>query len=310
MPTRDPARAFFIAGCPRSGTTLLRWMLNAHPSIAVTPETHFGELYVKSRGRRDAAADRPSRSSVLDDFCRSAAFDEMALDEGTFRDRASLHPDDPWWPLRIAMQDFARSRKASWVGEKTPSHALYSKALSTAFPEARFVFVRRDPRAVVASWRRASWSGKLDVEVAEVWRRSSRAMRGASDVLGDRCLEVDYEGLVRDPGPTLRAVCALLEEAFDPQMLRYFDRDDDTMSEAERVDHALTFESPRCSRISAWREVLDDRCIAGIEAVCGREMTRYRYRRESSVIGRSRASITRLAPIWKKRIKRTLRRSS
>jgi hypothetical protein len=300
-----PVSEFFIVGCPRSGTTLLRRMLDSHSEIAVTPETHFGANYVRERDRFGVEGGPSARSALLDEFCRSACFREMAIDESRFRARAESDPKDPWLPLRIAMQDFGRLRKSIIVGEKTPSHAVQIEALSEAFPNARFLILRRDPRAVVASWHKTTWSKRTSTEVSEKWRRYSQALRHACRSLPGRCLELRYEELVSDPTALLKTICDFLGTAFDPRMLFYHERN--ASSRDEGVDNELTFEPPNPSRIDAWRAETPARELRRIEAICGHEMVVYGYPRETSLRERLAISITVLPVLWRKRVRRMLR---
>lgn len=302
----DLISEFFIVGCPRSGTTLLRRMLDSHSEIAVTPETHFGANYVSKRDRFGVAGEACARSALLDDFCRSDGFREMAIDDTRFRTRAGSDPKDPWLPLRIAMQDFGRLRKSIIVGEKTPSHALYIEALSKAFSDARFLILRRDPRAVVASWHRTTWSKRTSTEVSEKWRRYSQAMRHASRSLPGRCLEVRYEDLVSNPTAVLKTICTFLGTSFDPRMMFYHQRDASFPDEG--VDDQLTFEPPNPLRIDAWRAETPASELRRIEAICVHEMAVYGYRRDTSVRERLPVSLTVLPALWRKRVRRMLRR--
>lgn len=309
---------FFIVGCPRSGTTLLRWMLDSHPSIAVTPETHFGERYLTSRERGardldfDASSSRSTATSAstleLDRFCESPVFKEMSIDERTLRERASLEPNDPWRPLRLAMEDFGRRRDVSIVGEKTPSHSLHLEALAEAFPDARFLMLRRDPRAVAASWQRASWSRHSTRQIAETWCRYSRAMGRSARQIGPRCLEISYEELVRNPTRLLASICEFLGTDFDSGMLLYHERRQDSTSPEERADHALTFEQPKPARIDAWRTELSRADLREIEAICARPMAQRGYLPATSLRERLPDMLRMLPSSWRKRIKRRLRR--
>ncbi len=280
-------------------------MLNTHPLIAVTPETHFGVNYVKNRDRFGLDGDPAARAVLLDDFCGSDGFREMAIDECSFRQEAQLDPNDPWQPLRVAMHEFGRLRNASLVGEKTPSHAFHIDSLSKAFPESRFLFLRRDPRAVVASWHRTIWSKRTSIEVAETWRRYSRAMRRAYGALPDRCLEVRYEKLVSNPTAVLESVCEFLGAEYDPGVLLYHERATPTFKGA--VDNMLTFEPPTPSRINAWRETTTPSELRRIDAICGREMRKFGYERNTSAFERLPVSISLLPTLWRRRIKRKLR---
>lgn len=306
-----PLTEFFIVGCPRSGTTLLRWMLDAHPRIAVTPETHFGDHYVNDRGRFGREGDPAARPALIREFCASQGFRAMGIDEREFRVAAMSDPNDPWLPLRVAMFEFAALRKVTIVGEKTPSHALYLTAIAEAFPDARFLFMRRDPRAVVASWLRTTWSTETSVEVAEKWRRYAQSMCQAYRVLPGRCLELRYEALVSTPRTVLKSVCAFLGTDFDPRMLSYYERARDMAPDASRLDegldNALTFAPPDPSRIDAWRGEATVRDVRRVEAICGRLMVQCGYELDTSMPQRLPSSIALLAPLWQKRVRRKLR---
>jgi hypothetical protein len=303
---------FFIVGCPRSGTTLLRWMLDHHPKMAVAPETHFGARYVRKRGRFGAEGLPTTRTALLDDFCRTQGFLQMSLDESVFRSRAGADPLDDWLPLRTALQDFAQVRNVSLVGEKTPSHALYLASIADAFPSAKFILLRRDPRAVVASWQSASWANQTDAEVAEIWRCYSRAMRVAMRELTGRCLPVDYEELVTNPVRVLQSICGFLGTEFDSRMLSYSDRERTTSTPAENRDNELTYKAPVASRIDAWRGSMPRGSLRRIEAICGDEMAICGHRRETSRGDRLLVTPAVLPVVWRnrwrKQIKRSLRR--
>jgi hypothetical protein len=306
-----PLTEFFIVGCPRSGTTLLRWMLDAHPCVAVTPETHFGDHYVNDRDRFGRDGDPAARRALIHEFCASQGFRAMGIDGREFRVAAMSDPNDPWLPLRVAMFEFAGLRKVTIVGEKTPSHALYLKAIAEAFPAARFLFMRRDPRAVAASWLRTTWSTETSVEVAEKWRRYAQSMCQAYRVLPGRCLELRYEELVSTPRTVLESVCAFLGTAFDPGMLSYYERARDIAPDAsspdEGLDNALTFAPPDPSRIDAWRKEATVRDVRRVEAICGRLMVECGYELDTSMCERLPGSIALLAPLWRKRARRKLR---
>ena len=300
-------RRFFIVGSPRSGTTLLRVMLDAHPALAVPPETHFGLRYVRQAGRFGRAEAARTREAVLDAFCASEVFAALAIDEAAYRRAARRLPDDPWHPLRVALDAYGRRRGASIVGEKTPSHALQLPALAEAFPEARFLLVHRDPRAVVASWLDASWSRHAPRDIAETWRRHAEAMRGAERSLSGRCLRVGFAELVADTPVVLASVCAFLGVEPDASMGRYPERARGASPGPAGEDEALTFEPPRPARIDAWRRALPAATRRRIEAICAGAMRDWGYACDSPPVVRLGAALTALPPLWRKRLKRGLR---
>jgi len=219
-----PARAAFLFGVPRSGTTLLLRLLDGHPDLLVLPrETHAADWH----GARDpVAAFRARRREdgpLFADSGRSEALDAWVA--------ARLRgPADIGSALRAVVEGFARLLPAppgarAWV-EKTPKHLYRVPALRRAFGEGtRFLCLLRDPRAVAASqftrWKRggarhvrtfaARWAA-ADV----VTRRFEAAMPGF------RVLR--YEDLLADPEGAMRGVAAHLGVPWHPSLLLPTDR--------------------------------------------------------------------------------------
>jgi hypothetical protein len=314
--TAAPATPFFILGCPRSGTTLLRFMLDAHPAIAVTPETHYVQTCRRASARA-AATGRMSAGAALDAFARGPALARMGIDEADLRAAVGDDVRDAWQPLRAAMQLHAQRRGAAFVGEKTPDHALHWSALASGFPDARFVFVERDPRAVASSWRRTSWSARTPVEIAERWRRHALALRAARRSLRERCVALRYEDLVRDPEAALRSVCRLLGAAFDPCMLDFHETrgagprplagTEDAPDEGR--DNPLVHMPPDPRRADAWREECPADVVRIVESVCGRTMAAAGYAPRTPIAARVAQGLPLWPALWRERARRRWRRA-
>jgi hypothetical protein len=310
-----PATPFFILGCPRSGTTLLRFMLDAHPAIAVTPETHYVQTCLPASVRATAAG-RVSASAALDAFVRGPALARMGIDEADLRAAVGDDVRDAWQPLRAAMQLHARRRGAALVGEKTPDHALHWRALANGFPDARFVFVERDPRAVASSWRRTSWNARTPVEIAERWRRHAMALRAARRALRERCVALRYEDLVRDPEAVLRSVCRLLGAAFDPCMLDFHERRGAHLRQQagaedaadEGRDNPLVHTPPDPRRADAWHDECPADVVRIVESVCSRTMKAAGYAPQTPIGARMAQGLPLWPALWRERARRRWRR--
>lgn len=201
-PWRSLQSPVVIGGCGRSGTTLLRAALNAHPRIAIGPETGVFS------GNRDVGRLANSTGlppSVLADALRgSSCLGKFAQRLGT----ETLNPDG----------------KPRW-GEKSPSNVRDLDVVFRFFPRARFVHVIRDGRDVVASLRthpRYRWEDGRRVETGIVnpWERCvERWVRDTEAGLAwrgdERVREVRYEDLVEFPREVLGDLLAWLGEPWD-----------------------------------------------------------------------------------------------
>ena len=141
-----PAPMPVIVGAPRSGTTLLRLMLDAHPDLAIPPETGFFSALPAPDGRSECTADW--FMDFITTFPPSApAWADFGVSADTLRECVeALHPLTLADGFRCFYRLYAeRHSKPRW-GDKTPTHALRIAAIARLLPEARITHVIRDGR--------------------------------------------------------------------------------------------------------------------------------------------------------------------
>jgi hypothetical protein len=288
-PSADPASgrprseppAPFVVGVPRSGTTLLRLQLDAHPRLAIGPETGFGLV----AGRFGAAGVSPDE--LLAALTELDTWPDLALDQDAAR-RALELAQRPWSfgnGLRAIYAALAaRDGKPRW-GDKTPVHSTCMPAIAAALPEARFIHIIRDGRDVAASVRELTFApGDGSIEaIAGDWReRITTARTDAAGLAHYR--EVRYERLVTEPEAVLRELCDFVELDFDAAMLRAHERAADMLARlpehrpegatvatrAERsARHVHLLHPPDPTRAGRWRETLTADEVARFELTAG-----------------------------------------
>jgi hypothetical protein len=269
----------FIVGVPRSGTTLLRLMLDAHPDLAIPAETGFGLI----PGVLPPGADRDLLAHTL---LAQHSWQDLGIGEDELR--AALAAVEPWSVgdgLRAVFRIYAAHQGKPRWGDKTPTHTRAMDAIARVLPEARFVHLIRDGRDVAASVRDLSFApGDGSIEaIAADWRDTIVHARTLAGTLR-HYRELRYERLLTDPGAELRPLCAFLELDFDPAMLRHHERARERMAELpagevsdgrvltheQRVaSHVLVFQPPDASRAGRWRAALSAGEVARFEAVAG-----------------------------------------
>ncbi|MEI9963372.1 MAG: sulfotransferase [Caulobacteraceae bacterium] len=195
-----PPPAPFIVGVSRSGTTLLRMMLDAHPQLAIPFETHFLNRLV-------LAGDGLSPAQFLDLVVGTPSWPNLALDaDEVARALGEITPFSATEGVRTVYRlCAARAGKARW-GDKTPSYLAIMPAIQRLLPEARFVHIVRDGRDTALSFK-GLWFGPGDdvKAAARFWNERVRKARAQSAELG-HYMEVRYEDLVLDPRAVLTRI--------------------------------------------------------------------------------------------------------
>ncbi len=293
----------FLVGCPRSGTTLVQQMLDAHPRVAIAPETFFLRRFWAKKKKWGSLLDEANFARLLDAITTMPEFAEAGLDAEKYKTAAAGRPRRFEQLFRLLLEQFAASRGVRLVGEKTPNHLLYMDRLQGWFPTARFVHVLRDPRAVALSWRGVPWSNGSLVEDAEIWRKYANAALHHGLLNPAALHTIRYEDLVLDPRAATEKLCAFLRIEFDPAMLRYHERPTSSVN-AEREPWKSRAREPIDAQLAQrWRTELKPAEVRAIEAVVRGPMLALGYRPEnalgpllpSMVRARARGAVRRLA---------------
>ena len=295
----DPSRRdlwppVFIVGCPRSGTTLLRMMLDSHPDLAIPPESHFIPKVwaLRRRYERDGAA---KVERVASDIMRTHRFKEWGLpDEDVWLRLRSLTKPGIAEVIDAFFVAYAeRDGKPRW-GDKTPGYSIEMVGIAELFPTARFVHLIRDGRDVAMSIR-ANFQEVGDIDAALVWATRVRKGRAQGRSLGsDRYLEVRYEDLVKDPQNVLTLICDFVDLEYRAEMLDYSRRVRVAVPEGEQERIHTRLLKPPTKGLRNWRKEMSAEDLALFEALAGRELEEFGYERavpDLSLVVRGKAAV-------------------
>jgi hypothetical protein len=213
----------FIVGSPRSGTTMLRLMLDAHPALAIPPETGFVAFIAESGTDAWPTWKRFWKTVTQYPDRPSATWPDFHLAKADFRAALeALKPFDPAEGLRAFYRLYAARFDKRRVGDETPSYARHLTAIESPLPEARFIHLVRDGRDAAVSLRNLWFSpGATMTEQAAFWRDNVLAAREQGARVR-HYREVRYEALVTEPERVLRDVCAFIEPPYSADMQSYY----------------------------------------------------------------------------------------
>jgi len=218
----DPSCApVFIVGCGRSGTTLLRLILNRHRDLAI-----FGESGMFFRRRKYAYLAKPRAlrrfvkdwETVISQHSPHLGLVSSEPVMAALRQSASYAE-----ATSLVMRAFAAAEKKQVWGEKTPAHVMRLKDIFAAYPNARVIHMTRDPRATVASAITALGDNRFTAvnvyRAARYWLRCEMQIERFAAAKPDRIMRVRYEDLVAEPETVVRDLCRFLGVPYAPDML-------------------------------------------------------------------------------------------
>jgi hypothetical protein len=271
---------FFIVGSGRSGSTLLRLMLDSHSRIAIPPETWYLIDLLEA-----FPFDRPLREDEIHQaialMTHHTRWLDMGLDAAEFRDRVANLSSVC---LRDLVEVVYRWRmevdgKSRW-GDKTPAYIEIVPPLAAMFGDAKFIHLIRDGRDVAKSFQRQGWySPWMHGHTGEWLRAVELDLKLAKTPLNDRILRVRYEDLVQHPETTLREICAFIDEKFEEQMLLWREKVDEAIPDREKWLHTNLSRDMRPSDISRWKREMTSREIFVAEALIGAQLSHFGYER-------------------------------
>jgi len=272
---------FFVVGCPRSGTTLLQVLLDAHPRIAIPTEGHLFSRFGRIFGRYGDLRQERNLRLFVSDVLHDQRIGLWKLDVSVPEFLRGLTTPSIRGVFERVYELYARREgKARW-GDKSPVHALHIRDIKQVFPEAKFIHLVRDGRDVAESTRRMPVGPKSMIGIARRWRRYVLAFREAKAWLpsGD-ALEVQYEQLVRDPAQEMARILAFLGESPMPlghevpetRMRRYLVQE----SFAKTLHQSLAGKISE-GKIGVFLGALSPRDLELFEAVAGDVLTLYGY---------------------------------
>jgi hypothetical protein len=304
MPTSPSNAPIFVVGHPRSGTTMLRLILDSHPRIVIPPEGHLVSLLRRAERKYGALSDPANFEQLLDRLLHKQRMAEWKIDVEDARRRCMAGPHTPAGVFASLMSIWTdRTGKPRW-GEKTPGTYRFLPEVNRWFPDCQVLHIVRDGRDVAVSCLTPPFADQYDkgnvFEVAVRWRDAIRRGRHAGGMLGSqRYLELRYEDLTAAPEAVVRALCDFLHEDFTPAMLKFHEQAKGKVARGDQGFHQRVSKQVDTQRVERWRKDADEEFVLGFEGIAGKELEENGYKLSGYKAGaalRGRILLEKLRP--------------
>ena len=270
----------FIIGTERSGTNLLRLILDSHSKITIPHPPHIMKLFFGLEPLYgDLGRDRNFRRLIGD---VTGMVHRHPYPWGIVLDREEIFRKagerDLLHVYYQIYEQYRESRNKSRWGCKSTFMMRHVARIRQFWPSAKFIYMVRDCRDVVVSARESIFCHYNAYYTARLWKDEQQVGRYWLQKLSDReIFLLRYEDLLESPEASVKALCVFLEEPYEEGMLRYFERS----------------EAKKCSRLSkSWkntaRPIMKDNVlkflkrlrpgeIELVEALAGMELDLFGY---------------------------------
>ena len=288
-PTSSP---IFLLGAERSGTTLLRLMLTAHPAICIPPESLF---FVALESKYGPVSNLlPQIEEFLNDLYhnnfhrfwewnvdRQLLFNNLTNNQQLSYDRA----------VSLVYETYRQQfdPTASIWGDKNPFHIYQLGKIRKYFPDVRVILIVRDFRACYSSVKKLVakeqergevWPGiKTIAGLTHQWNQVVKIIEKYNQKWEQFYL-VSYEDLVREPSAQLAKICKWVGVDFQESMLEFYQKNAELglVPVNQMVWHPNTFEPVGSDRINAWQDELSVTELETIELMNWKNLEKLGYK--------------------------------
>ena len=230
---------FFILGNPRSGTTLLRLILNNHSLIGVPPESGFLQWWHKKyyKWSENDTKDDNKINLLLDDILSSKKIEDWKLNRPNLKNFILSKKPKDYSEIITAIYKFYTNNKLI-IGDKNNYYIHHLEELNLIFPNAKYIHLIRDGRDVACSYKNIN---KLNPNLKYIPKVSSNIIDIANEwnnniitiekfIQNYNSITIRYEDLISTPIETLKQVCTFLEVKYEDKMLSYYQNNDEPSS--------------------------------------------------------------------------------
>ena len=278
MPNQiSPYKPVFIIGAQRSGTTLLRLMMNAHSEIAIPEEgTFWMPLLRKFKGRLKEKINKHDLEKYFKYIQSNTQFNLWGIEPDKVFDNIRKKGICSLPELMAALYEYyAATAKKKYWGDKTPSFFRMIQVLSRLFPDARFIHMIRDGRDIYLSWRKMdSTKSNICVTALEWVYKVRKAHKELKQLDSKRVMEIRYEDFVENSEKELKKICGFIGLQYESNMLNYWQTSEQFIGNHHS---SLIFKPVSSSSVNKWQKELTENEIMEFELIAGRLLSSMNY---------------------------------
>lgn len=227
--TQRKFMSILMIGTRRSGSNLMRLMLNQLPEVEAPQPAHILQKFMPLLPAYGDLSDTANFKALVEDACRLVELNPVPW-EGVTLDREDIYSrcsQNSLVAVFASIYDvLAETRQASMWCCKSVENVYYLSEIHAYRPSAKYLYLYRDGRDVALSFRKAIIGEKHFYHIAQDWAKAQRAALKMRRQLGEsQFFSISYEDLTADSEKALQDLCAFLGVDYRPEMLNFHQSD-------------------------------------------------------------------------------------
>ena len=275
---------FFIIGRSRSGTTLIRTLFDAHPSVNISLECPF----ILSLHKQFGGTNNWDRKTLLDfynslqkqSFVNYYNFSEMNFNHSQLKEDILACEGNCSFQTLIKLiyfhfvSDFDKT-EIQILGDKNPSYSLQIEKLFNLFPDAKYIYVTRDYRDNIISVQKAGF-GKRPQSVEQVaikWRTAAKHTNKLMKQHPKKFLWVKYEDFVTNPSKNFKQMCSFLGIGYDASVFDFYKKKKQATFYSEDIMDKYQkslFNPIDASKVEGWKKTMPQKDVKAADLIIGK----------------------------------------
>ncbi|MEZ5084186.1 MAG: sulfotransferase [Bacteroidales bacterium] len=274
----DKIPFFFIIGRPRSGTTLLQTLFDAHPHVQIPPESPvIKECFDRFRGVHDW--NKQEIHQFADYLFRVIKFKEWNIDKNKLLHRLLNYEGKLTFNTVIHIvylnyQSVYNKGEIKILGDKNPSYSKFPEKMKAIFPDAKFIHIVRDYRDHILSMQRVNLLNSNLPLISYTWRKSQIKTFRFAQRFPDSIMAIRYEDFVKNPESNLKRMCEFLDINYDQSVLTYHEKEEAFKKEfkmkTSNLFHGNLFKPINSDNVNKWKSEMSQKDILKADFYVGK----------------------------------------
>lgn len=279
---------FFIIGRPRSGTTLLQTLFEAHPNVCIPPESAIIE---EAHDRFKTICNWTSEE--LDEFIeflfQVRRFEYWKINKEDLSTYLKSYTGEYTFNtlikrVYINYKSVFDKEKIEIFGDKNPRYSRYPEKIIKIFPDAKCIHVVRDYRDHILSMQRVKLLKSYLPLIAFRWRRSQKKMIKLSKSFPESFYSIRYEDFVEKPEYYFEQICSFLQIQYSADIFNYRNQKEKFIKESKYQSdeefHGNVFKPINANQVGKWEKEMVHIDVKKVDYFVGKYAELSGYRRK------------------------------